>query len=77
MVLDQLTMPDPVTVKQIRGIRKNKTTIAMHSESRDYVEVLYLLCPCYMYTFLYSAERTSMCKCNRRSGFSREQILRK
>jgi hypothetical protein len=50
MALDELTMPDPVTVKQIRGIRKNKTNITMHSESRDYVEVLYLLRPCYMYS---------------------------
>jgi hypothetical protein len=35
MVLVELAMPEPVTVKQGRDIRKNKTTIAMLSESRD------------------------------------------
>jgi hypothetical protein len=69
MALDQPAMQDTVTVKQGRGIRNNKTAITMHSESRDCVEVLYLLCPCYMYTFLYSAERTSMCKYNLRGGY--------
>ena len=52
MVLVELAMPETVTVKQGRDIRKNKTTIAMLGESRDYVEVLYLLRPCYMHSIL-------------------------
>jgi hypothetical protein len=35
MVLDELSMPEPVAVKQGRDISKNKTTITVFSESRD------------------------------------------
>jgi hypothetical protein len=45
MVLVELAMPEPVAVKQGRDVRKNKMIIAMLGESRDCVEVLYLLRP--------------------------------
>jgi hypothetical protein len=66
MVLVELAIPDSVTVKQSRDVRKNKMIIAMLSESRDCVEVLYLLRPCYMHSILMPVASCANNKSKRR-----------